>query len=173
MLALHRSDVGDLNRRARSQPTAQRRSRRAGNRHRRPRARRGDRVIALRNRRRIGCSTALGHGRGRAGKDIVVETDEGARVQVPSSTCSTGHLTHAYAMTIHKSQGMTCDVALVLGDDTLHAEAGYTAMTRARTRNLPMPSTGREPGDALGGRPARAGATTAKTIAHDHLSVAR
>lgn len=38
-------------------------------------------------------------------------------------------------MTVHKSQGMTCDISLVLGDDSLYAEAGYTSITRGRHRN--------------------------------------
>ena len=50
-------------------------------------------------------------------------------MQVPLSYLLDGHVAHAYALTVHKSQGMTRDVARVLGDDTLHAEAGYTAMT--------------------------------------------
>ena len=176
MLALHRSDVGDLNRRARSQLRGQRRSRRTGNRSSTtssspwatgssPCVTGGASV----------CSTALtATVRGRAGKDIVVETDEGARVQVPLEYLLEGHLIHAYAMTIHKSQGMTCDVALVLGDDALHAEAGYTAMTRARTAQS---SLCRRLGGARrcsgGSSGARWSGTTAKTTAHDHLSVAR
>ncbi len=45
------------------------------------------------------------------------------------------HLAHAYARTIHKTQGLTCDVALLLGDDTLYAELGYTGLTRATQEN--------------------------------------
>lgn len=38
-------------------------------------------------------------------------------------------------MTIHKSQGLTCDRAFVLADEQLYAEAGYTALTRGRDEN--------------------------------------
>ena len=54
---------------------------------------------------------------------------------------------------------MTCDVALVLGDDTLHAEAGYTAMTRARPATTSMPLLLRGPttrSPVFGGRWRRA-----------------
>ena len=174
MLALHRSDVGDLNRRARSQLRA------SGDLGEPVMAMDdlelavGDRVIALRNRRRIGLlNGTTATVRGRAGNDIVVETDEGARVQVPLEYLLEGHLTHAYALTVHKSQGMTCDVALVLGDDTLHAEAGYTAMTRARTRSHLYTVAAGESGDPLADVRRALERTTAKSMAHDHIPVAR
>jgi ATP-dependent exoDNAse (exonuclease V) alpha subunit len=92
--------------------------------------------MALRNRRPIGLLNGTrATVQGRAGTDVLVVTDEGARVQVPLQYLLDGHVAHAYALTVHKSQGLTCDVTLVLGDDTLHAEAGYTAMTRGRIRN--------------------------------------
>lgn len=46
-----------------------------------------------------------------------------------------GHLTHGYATTVHKAQGMTCDRVLVLGDETFTIELGYTSLTRGRDRN--------------------------------------
>jgi ATP-dependent exoDNAse (exonuclease V) alpha subunit len=57
-----------------------------------------------------------------------------ADVDVPMDYVS-DHVSHAYARTVHKTQGLTCDVALLLGDDTLYAELGYTALTRGRQRN--------------------------------------
>ena len=36
---------------------------------------------------------------------------------------------------MHKTQGMTCEVALLLGDDSLYAELGYTAVTRGTHEN--------------------------------------
>ena len=47
----------------------------------------------------------------------------------------TEHARHAYARTVHKTQGMTCEVALLLGDDALYAELGYTAVTRGTQEN--------------------------------------
>ena len=172
MLALHRSDVSDLNRRARA-------GLRASGELGEPviaiddlELAVGDRVIALRNRRRIGLLNGTqATVRSRAGQNIVIDTDEGARVQVPLEYLLEGHLTHSYALTIHKSQGMTCDVALVLGDDTLHAEAGYTAMTRARTRNHLYTVAASEIGDPLADVRRALERSTAKTTAHDHVSI--
>ena len=47
----------------------------------------------------------------------------------------TDHLQHGYARTVHKTQGLTCEVALLLGDDTLYAELGYTGLTRGSDEN--------------------------------------
>jgi hypothetical protein len=35
-----------------------------------------------------------------------------AEVEVPFEYLEAGHLTHGYATTVHKSQGVTCDVVL-------------------------------------------------------------
>jgi len=48
---------------------------------------------------------------------------------------SAGHLTHAYAMTGHKAQGMTTARCFALGDDTLYKEWGYTALSRGSKEN--------------------------------------
>ena len=45
------------------------------------------------------------------------------------------HLDHAYATTIHKAQGATYDRVLLLGDDRLYRQAGYTGLSRGRDRN--------------------------------------
>jgi len=45
------------------------------------------------------------------------------------------HLQHAYARTVHKTQGLTCEIALLLGDDSLYAEVGYTGLTRGTHEN--------------------------------------
>ena len=46
-----------------------------------------------------------------------------------------GLLTHAYATTVHKAQGMTCDETFLLGDDGLYNELGYTGLSRGRDTN--------------------------------------
>lgn len=136
MLALHRSDVADLNRRARA---GLRTSGQLGEvvlQMLGVEFAVGDRVMTLRNQRSLGLlngTQATVRDRTRTG--LVVATDDGRSVEVPFEYMAAGHLTHAYALTVHKSQVMTCDVALVLADDTLYAEAGYTAMTRGRVRN--------------------------------------
>lgn len=58
--------------------------------------------------------------------------DGGNVVVLPGDYVRSGHLIHAYATTIHKAQGMTCDRSLVLADDRLFLESGYTALSRAR-----------------------------------------
>jgi conjugative relaxase-like TrwC/TraI family protein len=173
MLALHRSDVADLNRRARARLRALGVLGEAVLRLDGVDFAEGDRVMALRNHRRVGLLNGTrATVEGRTGKDLVVVTDEGTRVQVPLNYLLDGHVTHAYALTVHKSQGMTCDVTLVLGDDTLHAEAGYTAMTRGRLRNH-LYAVADDAGDPLASVRRALARSTAKTTAHDHLGIAR
>jgi conjugative relaxase-like TrwC/TraI family protein len=45
---------------------------------------------------------------------------------------ASGWLDYGYAMTIHKSQGATCDEVFVVGPAGLYREAAYVAMSRAR-----------------------------------------
>ena len=51
---------------------------------------------------------------------------------LPAGYLDAGHLTHGYAITGHKAQGLTTDRAWVLGSDNLYREWGYVAMSRAR-----------------------------------------
>jgi conjugative relaxase-like TrwC/TraI family protein len=98
----------------------------------------GDEVIGTRNWRSIGI---LNGTRGRVvGVDerrsaLDVETSNGVRIHVPAEYLLADHLRHAYATTIHKAQGRTCDVALLWGDERLYQEAGYSALTRGRDAN--------------------------------------
>lgn len=136
MLALRRNDVADLNDRARRLLY---RNGQLGERVVTPPDLDlcvGDRVLALRNDRRIGVTNGTqGTIAGRSEDGILLDTPDGQRLEIPLRYAVEGHLTHGYAMTVHKAQGMTCDVSLVLGDDTLYAEAGYTSITRGRLRN--------------------------------------
>jgi hypothetical protein len=61
--------------------------------------------------------------------------DDGVSIGLPASYLAAGHLTYAYATTIHKAQGMTCDRAFVLAGEALFQEAGYTALSRGRHEN--------------------------------------
>ena len=61
--------------------------------------------------------------------------NDGSEVRLPASYLSAGHLTHAYAITGHKAQGMTTERAYVLADQTLYREWAYVAMSRGRTDN--------------------------------------
>lgn len=135
MLALHRSDVDDLNLRARrelkssGQLTGEELE--VGGR----RYAVGEQVIGRRNDYRAGILngtratiTALHHQAG----TVTVRTDGGDQLELSRSYLAAGHLDYGYALTVHKAQGATWDTAYVLGDDRLYREAGYVALSRAR-----------------------------------------
>jgi len=65
------------------------------------------------------------------GGSVVLDTAQGPRWLSPDYL-ERGHLTHGYALTVHKSQGATVDRAFVLVTASLTREAGYVAMSRAR-----------------------------------------
>ncbi|MGH9169717.1 MAG: MobF family relaxase [Acidimicrobiales bacterium] len=92
----------------------------------------GDEVLFCRNDRQL---RVLNGTRGKvvSAEDgsLSVETPDGPR-SVPAEYLAAGHLQHGYACTVHKSQGATIDRAFVLGSDDLYREAGYVAMSRAR-----------------------------------------
>jgi conjugative relaxase-like TrwC/TraI family protein len=136
MLARRRSDVADLNRRAR-------RSLIAGGYLDSTTERvvggvalcDGDWVVATRNRRSLGVVNGdLGVVVTTTDDSIKVRLDRGVVVDLPGSYVA-DHLRHGYALTIHKAQGATCDATFVLGDETLALESGYTALSRGRDRN--------------------------------------
>ena len=54
---------------------------------------------------------------------------------MPFRYAENGHLTHGYAMTIHKAQGATVDSCRVLVGDTMNREQLYTALSRGRAEN--------------------------------------
>lgn len=83
----------------------------------------------------------------------------------------TDHLQHAYARTVHKAQGLTCEVGLLIGDDTLYAELGYTGLTRGTAENhlytvVPGPGSD-EDGDPLAHVVKALSKSLAKTAAID------
>jgi ATP-dependent exoDNAse (exonuclease V) alpha subunit len=97
----------------------------------------GDRVMTLKNDRRLGLINGE-RGAITAITDtaIVVSFDDRRdATRIPIRYLEDGGLDHAYAMTIHKAQGLTCDRAFVLGDELLHREAAYTALSRGRHEN--------------------------------------
>ena len=91
---------------------------------------------------------------------IDVHLATGHHVRLDHTYLAGGHLDHGYAMTIHKSQGTTCDQVFVVGSTSLYREAAYVALSRARngatlyatrqqatelnerdhTRGIPLPS---------------------------------
>jgi ATP-dependent exoDNAse (exonuclease V) alpha subunit len=130
----------------------------------------GDQVLALRNRYDLGIlNGAVGEVTGADRDRLRVRVGE-RDVRLPVEYIA-AHLDHAYARTVHKTQGLTCDVALLLGDDTLYAELGYTGLTRGRAENhlYTVVSAADMDGDGLD-RLTRALATSrAKTAAIDYV----
>jgi AAA domain len=134
MIAARRSDVDDLNARARvrmkaagclagPEMTVDDRSFQAG-----------DEVVCLRNDRRLG---ALNGTRGTVTsyvdvgqRMLTLSTTGGSSITVPATYLDAGHITHGYAITGHKSQGMTSNHVFVLGSDTIIA-SGATSRCRA------------------------------------------
>jgi conjugative relaxase-like TrwC/TraI family protein len=136
MLAARRSDVQQLNQRAQAALVAAGQLTPPSLEVRGHRFTVGDRVMTLHNwpRHRIvngarGTLTAI------AGSEVSLQFDAGHHMTLPPTYLQAGHLTHAYAMTIHKAQGLTADRCLVLADDTLSREAAYTALSRGRLEN--------------------------------------
>ncbi|HWT94839.1 MAG TPA: MobF family relaxase [Solirubrobacteraceae bacterium] len=135
MVAHRRSDVADLNQRARLHMDEDGRlgADRVGAAGREFAV--GDRILGRHNDRRTGIIN------GSRGEVVAVDTEkrtvtialrEGAEVMVKSDYLDAGHLDHGYAVTAHAAQGATVDRAFVLGSDDLYREWGYTALTRHR-----------------------------------------
>ncbi len=97
----------------------------------------GDHVMTLRNNRRLdvrngerGFVQTINVGR----RSMTVQMTDRV-VELPSTYLEAGHVTHGYAMTVHKAQGVTADRAFVLSTDVLYREMGYVAMSRGRLGN--------------------------------------
>ncbi len=183
MIAHRRSDVAELNQRAREARRAHgdlgRDELEAGERA----FASGDRVIATRNARDLdlangqrGTITTINAEH----QSVKVHLDGGREVQIDQAYLAAGHLDHAYAITAHKAQGATVDQAFVLGTEDLYREWGYTALSRHRDQArfyLVSPSSVERslPGlgpdqDPLRDQLAQLFAERRqKTLAHDHL----
>jgi len=136
MLATRRHDVDQLNRAARHALVTSGAVRSEGTEVRGREFAVGDRVMTLSNWHRHGITNgARGTITELIGQTPTIAFDDGQTRSLPSSYLRAGHLTHAYAMTIHKAQGATVDRALILGDDALFKEAGYTGLSRGRDEN--------------------------------------
>ncbi|MGH9186415.1 MAG: AAA family ATPase, partial [Acidimicrobiales bacterium] len=139
MVALRRADVDELNARARAllvaDGTVAGDGITVGDRAFAP----GDRVVCLNNDRRLGVHNGMfgqvvGIDADESSLTVAVEgTDE--RVVIPRTYIEDRHVAHSYATTIHKAQGATFDRTLLLGDDRLYRQAGYTGLSRGRDRN--------------------------------------
>jgi Ti-type conjugative transfer relaxase TraA len=104
----------------------------------------GDRLMFLQNEytmqvkngtlatvERIEHKTANGKPKQDEGALVHVRLDDGRRLAV--DTAQYAHFDHGYALTIHKSQGVTVDRAYVLATKSMHAELAYVSMTRHKT----------------------------------------
>jgi conjugative relaxase-like TrwC/TraI family protein len=138
MIALRRGDVDDLNMRARARLAA------AGALTGRELEidgvpfQAGDRVICRRNDRRIGVVNGTAATVIDADPDqrcLRVVDDTGSARRLPASYLDAGHVTHGYAITGHKAQGLTVDHTFVLGSQELYREWGYVALSRGRESN--------------------------------------
>jgi conjugative relaxase-like TrwC/TraI family protein len=96
----------------------------------------GDRILCTRNDRRLqiangnrGTITAVD----REQHAVEVDLDDHRRLTLPARYLDAGHVAHAYALTGHKTQGLTLERAFVLADDRRALkEWGYVALSRAR-----------------------------------------
>lgn len=133
MLAHRRSDVADLNTRARQQLraagqlgldalTTDERAFAVG-----------DRVIATKNDRAWNVHNGQAGQLERADRTgVLIRLDDGDQLLLPARYAHEGHLDHGYALTVHRAQGATVDRTYVLGSDELYREWGYTALSRHR-----------------------------------------
>lgn len=126
----------------------------------------GDQVLALENRYDLGVVNGdLATVTGIADGQLRIRTSGDRTVDLPLDYV-TDHLQHGYARTVHKTQGLTCDVALLLGDDTLWAELGYTGLTRGRHQNH-LYAVAADPDDPLAHVTRALATSRAKTAAVD------
>jgi hypothetical protein len=66
---------------------------------------------------------------------LTLQTDDERDVTVSAVWAERHDLSHAYAMTLHKAQGLTIDHALLYGSEALNREAGYVGLSRGRREN--------------------------------------
>ncbi len=104
----------------------------------------GDHVVTLSNARRLGVlngTRAVVVGLDEQARELELATNDGRRVRLPAyyldgRTARGGPMIdHGYAITGHKSQGMTTGRAFVLGTEELYREWGYVALSRGRIEN--------------------------------------
>jgi ATP-dependent exoDNAse (exonuclease V) alpha subunit len=139
MLAAHHRQVDDLNQRARQRIRAAARLA----------AREvvlgdrgfaiGDTVLPLRNDYRLRFLNGTRGTITRIDDDaqgLSVSTDDGTTLTIPFAYAAAGNLTYGYATTIHKAEGATADVALVVAEETMTREQLYTALSRGQQRNV-------------------------------------
>lgn len=76
----------------------------------------------------IGTITNINHKR----HEIDMQLISGRNIRLGRQYVTEGHLTHGYATTFHKAQGLTCDDVFVVGPRGMYRESGYVALSRAK-----------------------------------------
>ncbi|HEX7353855.1 MAG TPA: MobF family relaxase [Mycobacteriales bacterium] len=95
----------------------------------------GDLVMVTRNDPRTGLLNGTrGHLTRVARQHLGLRTEDGRDLTVPTGWANR-RLTHAYAMTVHKAQGLTTEQCLIYGTSALCQQAGYVALSRGREAN--------------------------------------
>jgi ATP-dependent exoDNAse (exonuclease V) alpha subunit len=98
----------------------------------------GDLVIVGRNDNRLGLyngTRAVVMAVDAEAHSLTLHTDDDRDVTVTANWAAGHDLRHAYAMTLHKAQGLTVDHALLYGTQALTREAGYVGLSRGRREN--------------------------------------
>ena len=110
----------------------------------------GDLVIIGRNDNRLGLyngTRAVVTAVDTKTDSLTLRTDDDRDVTVTATWAARHDLSHAYAMTLHKAQGLTVDHALLYGSEALTREAGYVGLSRGRRENhIYISATTRMPG---------------------------
>jgi hypothetical protein len=136
MIALRQADVDDLNQRARLRMDATGQLTGPTLEVDGTGFRAGDRVLCLRNDRRLGVvNGTFATVQAIDADGLLVTDDHGGLLRLPQTYLQAGHVTHGYAITGHKAQGLTVDHGFVLGSDALYREWGYVALSRGRQEN--------------------------------------
>lgn len=109
----------------------------------------GDRVLVTRNdHQRAVFNGTRGTVTMITGHNVRLRSEAGAMINLPVEGLA-DRLAHAYAMTVHKAQGLTVDTCLLYGTAALSQQAGYVALSRGRAANHIYTTF-----SALGGEPA-------------------
>jgi conjugative relaxase-like TrwC/TraI family protein len=106
--------------------------------------RQGERVLARRNaivHTTTGDTTDLANGQAgivtsAADDAVTIALDGGPHIRLDDTYLTRGgHVTHAYALTTHRAQGGTWDLAIAVGADSLYREAAYVQLSRGTHSN--------------------------------------
>jgi ATP-dependent exoDNAse (exonuclease V) alpha subunit len=98
----------------------------------------GDLVIIGRNDNRLGLyngTRAVVTAVDTETHSLTLRTDDDRDITVTATWAARHDMRHAYAMTLHKAQGLTVDHALLYGSQARTREAGHVGLSRGRRQN--------------------------------------